>query len=91
MALLEGYDLGAIGVAAPAMAGSLHIAPNQFGATGTERILRELAVRQPISRRHVFRSHWRGSEPGGLTAAIIANRTRVNAWTNRELLGLART
>ena len=26
----------------------------------------------------------------GLAAAIIANRTRVNAWTNRELLGLAR-
>jgi hypothetical protein len=27
----------------------------------------------------------------GLPAAIIANRARVNAWTNRELLGLART
>src|ERR1700757_3623010 len=30
VALLEGFDLLAIGVAAPAMAGPLHIAPNQF-------------------------------------------------------------
>jgi AAHS family 4-hydroxybenzoate transporter-like MFS transporter len=32
VALLDGFDLLAIGVAAPAMAGSLHIAPNQLGA-----------------------------------------------------------
>jgi MFS transporter, AAHS family, 4-hydroxybenzoate transporter len=31
VALLDGFDLLAIGVAAPAMAGPLHIAPNQFG------------------------------------------------------------
>jgi MFS transporter, AAHS family, 4-hydroxybenzoate transporter len=31
VALLEGFDLLAIGVAAPAMAGPLHIAPNRFG------------------------------------------------------------
>jgi hypothetical protein len=31
VALLEGFDLLAIGVAAPAMAGPLHIAPRQFG------------------------------------------------------------
>ena len=31
VALLEGFDLLAIGVAAPVMAGPLHIAPNQFG------------------------------------------------------------
>ena len=30
-ALLDGFDLLAIGVVAPAMAGPLHIAPNQFG------------------------------------------------------------
>jgi MFS transporter, AAHS family, 4-hydroxybenzoate transporter len=32
VALLDGFDLLAIGVAAPAMASSLHIAPNQLGA-----------------------------------------------------------
>ena len=32
VALLDGFDLLAIGVAAPAMAGPLHIAPNQLGA-----------------------------------------------------------
>jgi hypothetical protein len=32
-----------------------------------------------------------GAAALGLAVAIIANRTRVNAWTNRELLGLART
>ena len=32
VSLLEGFDLQAIGVVAPAMAGSLHIGPNQFGA-----------------------------------------------------------
>jgi len=32
VALLDGFDLLAIGVAAPAMAASLHIAPNQLGA-----------------------------------------------------------
>ena len=32
VALLDGFDLLAIGVAAPAMAGRLHIAPNQIGA-----------------------------------------------------------
>jgi MFS transporter, AAHS family, 4-hydroxybenzoate transporter len=32
VALLDGFDLLAIGVAAPAMAGPLHITPNQFGA-----------------------------------------------------------
>jgi MFS transporter, AAHS family, 4-hydroxybenzoate transporter len=31
VALLEGFDLLAISVAAPAMAGPLHIASNQFG------------------------------------------------------------
>jgi MFS transporter, AAHS family, 4-hydroxybenzoate transporter len=31
VALLDGFDLLAIGVAAPAMAGPLHIAPRQFG------------------------------------------------------------
>jgi MFS transporter, AAHS family, 4-hydroxybenzoate transporter len=31
VALLDGFDLLAIGVAAPAMAGPLHIAPNHFG------------------------------------------------------------
>jgi hypothetical protein len=31
VALLDGFDLLAIGVAAPAMAGPLHIASNQFG------------------------------------------------------------
>jgi AAHS family 4-hydroxybenzoate transporter-like MFS transporter len=31
VALLDGFDLLAVGVAAPAMAGPLHIAPNQFG------------------------------------------------------------
>ena len=31
VALLDGFDLLAIGVAAPIMAGPLHIAPNQFG------------------------------------------------------------
>ena len=31
VALLDGFDLLAIGVAAPVMAGPLHIAPNQFG------------------------------------------------------------
>jgi hypothetical protein len=31
VALLAGFDLLAIGVAAPAMAGPLHIVPNQFG------------------------------------------------------------
>ena len=31
VALLDGLDLLAIGVAAPVMAGPLHIAPNQFG------------------------------------------------------------
>jgi MFS family permease len=31
VALLDGFDLLAIGVAAPAMAGPLHIAPNQLG------------------------------------------------------------
>jgi AAHS family 4-hydroxybenzoate transporter-like MFS transporter len=31
VALLDGFDLLAIGLAAPAMAGPLHIAPNQFG------------------------------------------------------------
>jgi MFS transporter, AAHS family, 4-hydroxybenzoate transporter len=32
VALLDGFDLLAIGVAAPAMTGPLHIAPNQLGA-----------------------------------------------------------
>ena len=32
VALLDGFDLLAIGVAAPAMTGPLHITPNQFGA-----------------------------------------------------------
>jgi hypothetical protein len=32
VALLDGFDLLAIGVAAPAMAGPLHIALNQLGA-----------------------------------------------------------
>src|SRR5260221_11103112 len=31
VALLDGFDLLAIGVAAPTMAGPLHIAPRQFG------------------------------------------------------------
>jgi MFS transporter, AAHS family, 4-hydroxybenzoate transporter len=39
VALLEGFDLGAIGVAAPAMAGPLHIAPNQFGAVFSAAVL----------------------------------------------------
>ena len=32
VALLDGFDLLAIGVAAPAMAGPLHIPPNQLGS-----------------------------------------------------------
>ena len=32
VALLDGFDLLAVGVAAPAMARPLHIAPNQLGA-----------------------------------------------------------
>jgi MFS transporter, AAHS family, 4-hydroxybenzoate transporter len=32
VALLDEFDLVAIGVVTPAMAGLLHIAPNQFGA-----------------------------------------------------------
>ena len=31
VALLEGFDLAVMSVAAPAMAGPLHIAPNRFG------------------------------------------------------------
>jgi MFS transporter, AAHS family, 4-hydroxybenzoate transporter len=38
-ALLDGFDLGAIGVAAPAMAGPLHIASNQFGAVFSASVL----------------------------------------------------
>jgi MFS transporter, AAHS family, 4-hydroxybenzoate transporter len=39
VALLEGYDLAVISVAAPAMAGPLHIAPNQFGAVFSAAVL----------------------------------------------------
>ena len=39
VALLDGFDLLAIGVAAPAMAGSLHIAPNQLGAVFSAALL----------------------------------------------------
>jgi MFS transporter, AAHS family, 4-hydroxybenzoate transporter len=39
VALLDGFDLGTIGVAAPAMAGPLHIASNQFGAVFSASVL----------------------------------------------------
>ncbi|MBV8216747.1 MAG: MFS transporter [Verrucomicrobia bacterium] len=39
VALLEGFDVLAIGVAAPAMAGSLHLAPNQLGAVFSAAVL----------------------------------------------------
>jgi MFS family permease len=39
VALLEGFDGGVISVAAPAMAGPLHIAPNQFGAVFSAAVL----------------------------------------------------
>jgi hypothetical protein len=31
MALLDGFDVRAIGISAPAIAGPLHVTPNQFG------------------------------------------------------------
>jgi MFS transporter, AAHS family, 4-hydroxybenzoate transporter len=39
VALLEGFDVLAIGVAAPAMARSLHLAPNQLGAVFSAAVL----------------------------------------------------
>src|SRR5260221_6764612 len=39
VALLEGFDLAVMSVAAPAMAGPLHIAPNQFGAVFSAAVL----------------------------------------------------
>lgn len=39
VALLEGFDVLALGVAAPAMARSLHIAPNQLGAVFSAALL----------------------------------------------------
>jgi MFS transporter, AAHS family, 4-hydroxybenzoate transporter len=39
VALLEGFDVLAIGLAAPAMARSLHIAPNQLGAVFSAALL----------------------------------------------------
>jgi MFS transporter, AAHS family, 4-hydroxybenzoate transporter len=39
LALLEGFDVLALGVAAPAMARSLHIAPNQLGAVFSAALL----------------------------------------------------
>jgi AAHS family 4-hydroxybenzoate transporter-like MFS transporter len=37
--LFEGFDVGAIGLAAPAMAGPLHFAPNQLGAVFSAAVL----------------------------------------------------
>jgi MFS transporter, AAHS family, 4-hydroxybenzoate transporter len=39
VALLEGFDVQAVGVAAPAMVGPLHIAPNQLGAVLSAALL----------------------------------------------------
>jgi MFS transporter, AAHS family, 4-hydroxybenzoate transporter len=39
VALVEGFDLAVMSVAAPAMAGPLHIVPNQFGAVFSAAVL----------------------------------------------------
>jgi AAHS family 4-hydroxybenzoate transporter-like MFS transporter len=44
VALLDGFDLLAIGVAAPAMAGPLHIAPKQFGLLFSARCVLPAAL-----------------------------------------------
>jgi AAHS family 4-hydroxybenzoate transporter-like MFS transporter len=62
VALLDGFDLLAIGVAASAMAGSLHIAPNQLGAVFSAALFASaVTLGAVVCRATVFRGNGAGS------------------------------
>src|SRR6516162_4633151 len=86
-ALLDGFDLLAIGVAAPVMAGPLHIAPNQFGFVFSAALVCTASAATP-QQMLLFR-FLAGVGLGGAMPSFISLAAEYTPRSNRQaVIGL---
>ena len=87
VALLDGFDLLAIGVAAPIMAGPLHIAPNQFGFVFSAALVCTASAATP-QQMLLFR-FLAGVGLGGAMPSFISLAAEYTPRSNRQaVIGL---